>query len=40
MVWPRIDMLSVFMTPCTKPTRIQCTIISAVRWHTSVNIAR
>ncbi len=30
-------MLSVFITPCTKPTRIQCAIITAVRTHTSPN---
>ena len=27
-------MLSVFMTPCTKPTRIQCAIMRAVRSQT------
>ena len=26
-----MDMLSLFITPCTKPTRIQCTINPAVR---------
>ena len=30
-------MLSVFITPWTKPTRIQCTISSAVRRQTSAN---
>ena len=30
-------MLSVFITPCTKPTRIQCAIIRAVRSHTCAN---
>ena len=34
-----MDMLSVFITPCTKPTRIQCATISALRWQTSVNHA-
>ena len=33
-------MLSVFMTPCTKPTRVQCATISAVRRHTSSNQRR
>ena len=35
MVRPWIDMLSVFITPCTKPTRIQCAIVSAVLSATS-----
>ena len=30
-------MLSVFITPCTKPTRIQCATITAVRSQTSPN---
>ncbi len=32
-------MLSVFRTPWTNPTRIQCTTSSAVRSHTSANMA-
>ena len=28
---PRIDMLSVFITPCTEPTRLQCAVLTAVR---------
>ena len=30
-------MLSVFITPCTKPTRIQCATNSADRSHTCPN---
>ena len=30
-------MLSVFITPCTKPTRIQCATSVAVRRQTSSN---
>ena len=30
-------MLSVFITPCTKPTRIQCATMTAVRSQTSAN---
>ena len=37
MVRPRIDMLSVFITPWTNPTRIQCAIIVAVRSQTASN---
>ncbi len=37
MVSPRIDRLSVFMTPCTKPTRIHSAIRRAVRSQTSRN---
>ena len=32
-----MDMLSVFMTPCTKPTRIQCATMCAVRSQTVAN---
>jgi hypothetical protein len=39
MVSPSTDMLSVFITPCTKPTRIHSTIIVAVRSQTSPNQA-
>ncbi len=37
MVSPSIDMLSVFITPCTNPTRIQSFTISAVRRQISSN---
>ena len=33
-------MLSVFITPWTKPTRIQCATITAVRAQTSREPAR
>ncbi len=39
MVSPRIDMLSVFITPCTKPTRIQCAMSRAVRRQISTSQA-
>ena len=39
MVRPSTDMLSVFITPWTKPTRIQCATITAVRSQTSANHA-
>ena len=39
MVKPKIDMLSVFITPCTKPTRCQAIIIFKVRSVTSLKKA-
>jgi hypothetical protein len=38
-VRPRMDILSVFITPCMKPTACHCAISSAVRTHTSASKA-